>query len=57
MLISFIFSYSENFFLVFYSSFFFVLGQDPSARDTRRLVLIVRNIAHTGNLSDTVYIF
>ena len=33
MLISFIFSYSENFFVVFYLSFYFVLGQDPSARD------------------------
>ena len=32
MLISFIFSYSEKFFVVFYSSFFFVLGQGPSAR-------------------------
>ena len=35
MLISFIFSYSEKFFVVFYSSFYFVLGQSPSARDTR----------------------
>ena len=33
MLISFVFSYSENFFIVFYLSFYFVLGQDPSARD------------------------
>ena len=33
MLISFIFSYSENFFVVFYLSFYFVLGQGPSARD------------------------
>ena len=33
MLISFIFSYSENFFVVFYPSFYFVLGQDSSARD------------------------
>ena len=32
MLISFIFSYSETFFVVFYSSFYFVLGQGPSAR-------------------------
>ena len=32
MLISFIFSYSEKFFVVFYSSFYFVLGQGPSAR-------------------------
>ena len=35
MLISFIFSYSEKFFVVFYSSFYFVLGQGPSARDER----------------------
>ena len=33
MLISFIFSYSETFFVVFYLSFYFVLGQGPSARD------------------------
>ena len=33
MLISFIFSYSEKFFVVFYSSFYFLLGQGPSARD------------------------
>ena len=33
MLISFIFSYSENYFVVLYLSFYFVLGQDPSARD------------------------
>ena len=32
MLISFIFSYSENFFVVLYLSFYFVLGQSPSAR-------------------------
>ena len=32
MLISFILSYSETFFVVFYVSFFFVLGQDPSVR-------------------------
>ena len=34
MLISFILSYSENFFVVFYLSFYSVLGQGPSARDT-----------------------
>ena len=33
MLISFIFDYSESFFVVFYPSFVFPLGQDPSARD------------------------
>ena len=33
MLISFIFSYSENFFVVFHLSFYFVRGQDPSAGD------------------------
>ena len=32
MLISFFFSYSDGFFFVFYLSFCFVLGQDPSAR-------------------------
>ena len=37
MLISFIFSYSESFFLVFYPSFFFVLGQGPSARNATGL--------------------
>ena len=36
MLISFIFSYSETFFVMFYLSFSFVQGQDPSARDTVR---------------------
>ena len=36
MLISFIFSYSEKFFVVFNSSFYFVLGQGPSARDKRQ---------------------
>ena len=35
MLISFIFGYSEKFFVVFYLSFYFVLGQGPSARDVR----------------------
>ena len=33
MLISFIFSYSEDFFVVVYLSSYFVLGHDPSARD------------------------
>ena len=33
MLISFIFSYSEKFCVVFYLSLYFVLGQGPSARD------------------------
>ena len=33
MLISFIFSYSKKFFVVFYLSFYSVLGQGPSARD------------------------
>ena len=33
MLISFIFSYSERFFLLFHLFFHFVLGQGPSARD------------------------
>ena len=36
MLVSFIFSYSEIFVVVFYLSFYLVLGQDPSARDTNR---------------------
>ena len=31
MLISFIFTYSETFFVVFHLSFHFALGQDPSA--------------------------
>ena len=35
MLIGLIFSYSESFFIVFYLSFYFVLGQGPSARDYR----------------------
>ena len=35
MLISFTFSYLENFFVVVYLSFSFVLAQDASARDTR----------------------
>ena len=39
MLISFIFSYSKKFSVVFYLSFSFVLGQDPSARDHWKLVL------------------
>ena len=34
MLISFFFSYLETFFVVFYLSFYFVLAQDASARDT-----------------------
>ena len=33
MLISFIFSYFENFFVVFYLSFYFVLAQAASARE------------------------
>jgi hypothetical protein len=33
MLISFIFSYLESFFVMFYLSFYFVLAQDGSARD------------------------
>ena len=34
MLISFIFGYSKNYFVVFYLSFYFVLGQDPTAATT-----------------------
>ena len=43
MLISFIFSYSENFFVVFYLSFYSVLGQGPSARDISSSSAISKN--------------
>ena len=48
MLISFIFSYSEKFFVVFYSSFYFVLGQGPSARDEFHLLRQSKLGEHTG---------
>ena len=35
MLISFIFSYSDSFFVVIFLLFYFVLGQGPSAHDTK----------------------
>ena len=41
MLTSFIFSYSENLFVVFYLSFSFVLGQGPSAGDRQTSYLLI----------------
>ena len=49
MLIGFIFSYSERFFVVFYLSFYFILGQRPSARDEVKQVF-----AWNHSLKETV---
>ena len=48
MLISCIFDYSESFFVVFYLSFYFVLGQDPSARDTHRASFFYRTFVSSA---------
>ena len=45
MLISFIFSYSENVFVVVYPSFSFILGQDPSAREQRDGRVLVKVVS------------
>ena len=55
MLISFNFSYSEKFFVVFYLSFYFVLGQGPSARDkTSSSLANSLKLAGTGPLHRTM---
>ena len=50
MLISFFFSYSENFFVVFYLSFDFVLGQGPSARVMNPVICTVIRCPSTDRI-------
>ena len=54
MLITFIFRQSENFFVVFYLFFFFVLAQKASARDTVSSVFLSFGIYFCSPLHNSI---